>query len=131
MRYALAAALLLACSSSATTPAGDGGDVWVPPTDARLPTDAAEYTTCTGFSARACVSPSSDPAERLGLAAAAWRCLGNFDVPDAQREAARACMCDAATAAAPSTQDAAGQRIVRAGCCGRASLPSAWCPDAG
>jgi hypothetical protein len=128
MRYAILALMLLACSSSASTPEDDA---WVAPTDARLPTDTAEYTVCAGFFAHACTAPPSDLAERLGLAAGAWRCLDNFGVSDAQREAARTCMCAAAGAVAPSTQDAAGQRIVRAGCCGRVPLSSAWCPDAG
>ena len=128
MRYTLAAALLLACSSSASTPEGDA---WVAPTDARLPTDAEGFAACLGYMTSSCPGFTSGDAMRLTLAAGAWHCLQAYDVAPAQIESARVCMCANVGAIEPSAIDTIVQRFVRAGCCGRAPLSSAWCPDAG
>lgn len=128
MRHVALAALLLACSSSAPAPSdgGAGGDSRLPPDD------GSAYTFCLGAYQRGCVSPASDPAEHLYTASVAWSCLAVYDVPDAQREAARVCTCAAVGSISPTGMDAAGLRTIRLGCCGRTpALSSAWCPDAG
>lgn len=131
MRYATLATILLACSSSATMPAGDAGDVWVPPTDARLPTDAEGFASCAQDMVASCPGVGGGDAMRLYLSASSWHCLQAYDVPPAQIEAARACMCANVGSVEPGAINTTVQRFIRAGCCGRAALPSAWCPDAG
>lgn len=130
MRYALAAALLLACSSSATVPSGDGGDAAA--TDARGPTDENLYPICLEEYSAACTMPSGTAGERLVSAAAALACLNRFDVPETVRETWRVCLCVSVGAQTPANADIAAGRIIRAACCGRTpTIASAWCPDAG
>ena len=129
MRPILVAALfLVACSASAPSASGDAGGG---ATDALIPADTAVYQSCRARWATTCGPGGSSGVERLYVSSGVWRCFMQFDLPPADLEMTRACVCANAAGFAPDSVDAIARRDIRLACCGRSAIDAAWCADAG